>query len=113
LTVGDAVDPAQLAELGRLRQRAAATARRDLAFRCDLLSARAHIRRGHVRLALACLERADQTWKEIRMRTPELRRDAIDDDPDARRLRELLSASATPAPSTTSPSTPLRKLLSI
>ncbi|HEY2747336.1 MAG TPA: sigma 54-interacting transcriptional regulator, partial [Polyangia bacterium] len=121
LTLGDAVDPARLAELGRLRDRAARTARRDLAFRADLTLARVHIRRGHGKRALASLARAEQTWKEIRMRTPELRRDAIDDDPDARRLRELLSAGeAAPADRKTLPSPPalaqpepLRRLLSI
>ena len=123
LALGDRVDPAELAELVRLRERAATSARRDVAFRADVACARVHIRRGDARAALACLERADQTWEEIRMRTPELRRDAIDDDPDARRLRELLSAgesprraapaaSAPPAPSRAA-SEPLRKLLSI
>jgi transcriptional regulator with GAF, ATPase, and Fis domain len=99
------------------------------------LCARGHIRRGQRRPALAGLERADQIWKEIRMRTPELRRDALDDDPDARRLRELLSVgetsvverSAAPSRAASSPSPPpppppaaaaanpaaLRKLISI
>ncbi len=124
LAVGDPLDPTRLAELGRLRDRAARTARRDVAFRADLALARAHIRRGQGKRALGAIGRAEQTWKEIRMRTPELRRDAIDDDPDARRLRELLSAGEAssaerrPLPSTTPPPAlaqpePLRKLLSI
>ncbi|HXU71521.1 MAG TPA: sigma 54-interacting transcriptional regulator [Polyangia bacterium] len=128
LALGDPVDPARLTALGQLRDRAARSARRDVAFRADLALARAHIRRGQTRRALASLSRADQIWKEIRMRTPELRRDAIDDDPDARRLRELLSAgeSATdrkgpsaptaasaPSPQPLAQPEPLRKLLSI
>ena len=119
LTLGDPIDPIRLQELGRLRERAANSARRDLAFRTDLLAARAQLRRGRLRAALACLERADQTWKEIRMRTPELRRDAIDEDPDARRLRELLSVAASasaeraPPPAAVTIVEPLRKLLSI
>ncbi len=119
LQLGDPIDPARLAELGRLREVAARSARRDLAFRADLTCARAHLRRGHLRPALACCKRADQTWKEIRMRTPELRREALDEDPDARRLRELLSVGEAaderkPSPPPAAPSLePLRKLLSI
>ena len=110
LRLGDTLAPADLAELARLRDRAARSARRDLGFRADVTLARGHIRRGEPREALACLARAARTWKEIRMRTPELRRDAIDDDPDARRLRELLSAAESPAPSPSPPPSPTPSL---
>src|SRR5207248_1702877 len=55
------------------------------------------------------------TWKEIRMRTPELRRDAADEDPDARRLRDLVAASGAPAPAApVAPAAdPARRLLAI
>jgi transcriptional regulator with GAF, ATPase, and Fis domain/tetratricopeptide (TPR) repeat protein len=94
LQLGDVVDGQLLAELLRLRVRAAASLRRDLAFRADVLAARAHIRAGSLVAASECLTRARSTWEEIRMRTPELRREAADEDPDARRLRELLAAAA-------------------
>ena len=125
LQLGDRVEPARLHQLGRLRERAARSLRRDSAFRADLLAARVLIRSGARRRALVCLHRAQQTWKEIRMRTPELRRDAVDEDPDARRLRELLAvadqapsrAAAAPVPPASMAAAvdapPLRKLLGI
>ncbi len=94
LLVGDTVAVELLAELTRLREQAAVSLRRDLAFRADVLAARAHIRAGNGAAAYDCLIRARSTWEEIRMRTPELRREAADEDPDARRLRELLAAAA-------------------
>jgi transcriptional regulator with GAF, ATPase, and Fis domain len=48
------------------------------------------------------LARAQSSWEEIRMRTPEMQREALDQDPDAKKLRELLASSggltATSAP---------------
>jgi transcriptional regulator with GAF, ATPase, and Fis domain len=72
--------------------------RLDHAFRARLTQARAHIRAGTLDAALLALDSAQHHWKEILMRTPELRRSAAAEDPDARRLRELSSAVATPAP---------------
>src|SRR5262249_6866552 len=67
LALDEPIDAARAAELDRVRARAATSGRRDLAFRTDLLSARIHIRRRERQRALVCLERAAETWKEIRM----------------------------------------------
>jgi transcriptional regulator with GAF, ATPase, and Fis domain/Tfp pilus assembly protein PilF len=91
--------------------------RLDHAFRARLTLARAHIRAGTLDAAMHALDSAQSHWKEILMRTPELRRGAAAEDPDARRLRELSSAVATPAPSAPAPRAaepgPFRRLLAI
>jgi transcriptional regulator with GAF, ATPase, and Fis domain len=116
LALADPIAPAHLVDLERVRERAARTLRRDLAFRADVLLARARIRAGDAAAAVTSLHRARATWEEIRMRTPELRRDAADEDPDARRLRELVAAAADltrapppePAPAVAPPALPTR-----
>ncbi|MGZ3430141.1 MAG: tetratricopeptide repeat protein, partial [Polyangia bacterium] len=90
--------------------------RRDLAFRAAVALARAQVRAGALDEAVAALDSASNHWKEILMRTPELRRPATAEDPDARRLRELTAAqSAAPAPAAprVPEAAPFRRLLAI
>src|SRR5439155_4690950 len=81
-------------------QGAARSGRRSLEFRAALLSARAQVQAGKLESAMEWLVRAQSAWEEIRMRTPEMQREALDTDPDAKKLRELL-ASGPPVPSAT------------
>jgi transcriptional regulator with GAF, ATPase, and Fis domain len=118
LDLGERPDRAAVIALETALERALATHRRDLAFRAAVTLARAHVRAGETRRALECLDRASQTWKEILMRTPELRRDAASEDPDARRLRELtaaVAAHAAPSAPAAAPvdGPPFRRLLAI
>jgi transcriptional regulator with GAF, ATPase, and Fis domain len=103
LQLGDALAPSLIAAVAAVRARAAQTFRRYAAFRADLLLARAHVRSGERAAALGCIERARQTWEEILMRTPELRREAAAEDPDVRRLRELCAASEPALPPPAAP----------
>jgi len=108
LELDEPIAPALIEALAEAQKRAARAHRRDPAFRADVTLARIHVRLGDARRAAEFLERARATWEEIRMRTPELRRDAAAEDPDAERLRRLLAAAApagSPSPSL-SPSPP-------
>ncbi|HEY7954733.1 MAG TPA: sigma 54-interacting transcriptional regulator [Polyangia bacterium] len=131
LALGEPPAAAELAALASARDHAERTHRRDPAFRAGLLLARAAVRAGDGVSAREHLTRAEQSCKEIVMRTPELRREAAAEDPDARRLRELLAAGeptsepprssaravaspASPAsPSSAASSDPLRRLLAL
>src|SRR5207249_1311970 len=99
--------------------RARAGSRRDAAFHAEVTLARAHARAGDLTRAQAAIARARSLWEEIRMRTPEVYRDRLDDDPDARRLRALVAASERAAPSVRPPApgaadeTRLRRLVAI
>ncbi len=117
LDLGDRPPPDAVDRLAAWCDHAARTGRRYLAFRAGVTLARARVRAGDLRRAADSLADADRTWKEIRMRTPELRRDAAAEDPDARRLRELVAAAGPPAaPAATPPAPavdPARRLLAI
>jgi transcriptional regulator with GAF, ATPase, and Fis domain/Tfp pilus assembly protein PilF len=105
---------AAVAALEAAAARAAERERRDLAFRAFSTLARAHVRAGALSSALAALDAASIHWKEILMRTPELRRAAAAEDPDARRLRELQAAVAAPPVPTHAPDpAPFRRLIAI
>ncbi len=73
---------------------AARGGRRDRGFRVAVALARDAIRRADATSARACLADAHRLHQEIEMRTPELRRAALADEPDARRLRALVDANA-------------------
>ncbi len=94
-------DPVATAMLEQTWARATRTGRRDLQFRAALTLARAHVRLSAAATALEWLQRAQNSWEEIRMRTPEMQREALDTDPDARRLRQLLSTTEPAVPSAT------------
>jgi transcriptional regulator with GAF, ATPase, and Fis domain len=83
--------------------RAAREGRRDSRFRAEVALLRVAVRSGDLERARLHLVEADNTWKEILMRTPELRTAALAEDPDARRLRDLAAAASGvprgPAPS--------------
>ncbi|HUS63006.1 MAG TPA: sigma 54-interacting transcriptional regulator [Kofleriaceae bacterium] len=117
LELGTTPEPSVIASLLATRAHAARTARRAVAFRADVTLARIHIRSGELRRAAECVTRAAATWKEIVMRTPELRRDAAAEDPDAKRLRELVAASGRPAAPVEAPAAgsaaPWRRLMAI
>jgi transcriptional regulator with GAF, ATPase, and Fis domain len=89
-------DPCDAARLLPTWQRAVRAGRRDLAFRAALALARIGVRAAAADEALQWLKRAAEAWEEIRMRTPEMQRDALDEDPDARRLRELMKGAPLP-----------------
>jgi transcriptional regulator with GAF, ATPase, and Fis domain/tetratricopeptide (TPR) repeat protein len=115
LVLGGGFDPERLSPTW---QRAARAGRRELAFRCALALGRAHLRAGAAALAFDWLKRAGEAWEEIRMRTPEMQREALDEDPDARKLRELLAATPAERRRSTVPGEPrpvdaARRLLSI
>ncbi|MEK6608960.1 MAG: sigma 54-interacting transcriptional regulator [Myxococcota bacterium] len=118
--------PEAARSLVEARRRLEAGGLRDEAWRADLLSARLLARQGEREEARAALERARNTWKEIVMATPEIYRQGLEQDPDARWLREADGAEApspvgrgeAPAPAAraadgVSPEARLRRLLAI
>jgi transcriptional regulator with GAF, ATPase, and Fis domain len=115
LALGGGFDPERLEPTW---QRAARAGRRELTFRSALALGRAHLRAGAAAVALDWLKRAAEAWEEIRMRTPEMQREALDEDPDAKKLRELLAATPGERRRSTVPNEPrpvdaTRRLLSI
>jgi transcriptional regulator with GAF, ATPase, and Fis domain len=87
---------------------AESSARRDRGMRLAIVLARDALRRRDVPLARERLDLAERQLQEILMRTPELRRAALADDPDVRLLRALHEAATAP-----SESDPARRLLEI
>ncbi|MSP63675.1 MAG: GAF domain-containing protein, partial [Myxococcales bacterium] len=92
LAAPGAPDGTAVARVDDVAIRARGSARRDLAFRAEVTLARAHARLDDAPRARAAIARARTLWEEIRMSAPEIYRDRLDDDPDARRLRALVLA---------------------
>ena len=114
-----APDAAVMARVDEAAVRARAALRRDSAFHAEVTLARAFARTGELERAEAAVARAVSLWEEIKMRTPEVYRDRLDDEPDARRLRALVEAARkSVSPTVTAlPSAPddarLRRLVAI
>jgi transcriptional regulator with GAF, ATPase, and Fis domain len=95
------VDPDPLPERlrGALTAEAAAAeraGRRPRALELEVVLATDAVRRGDLSEVRARLGIAHRAYEEILMRTPELRRAALREDPDVRRLHALNAALATP-----------------
>jgi len=88
-------DGALVNQLAALAERAGRSLRLETAFRASLLEARLRIRAADQR-ATDALSTAHVHWEKIRMRSPELRRPAVDEDPDATKLRALLGVARAP-----------------
>ena len=85
--------------------------RKDQAWRCDLILARAHRAAGAERLARTAFARAQTSWDEIVSHAPEVRQRGLRSDPDAVGLRAFADDIAPKLSSGPTPDTGQREQL--
>jgi transcriptional regulator with GAF, ATPase, and Fis domain len=91
-------DPAAAAHAEKAAAGFAAAARKGDSWRADLVLARALAREKKLEPARAALARARRTFEEIRMKTPEIYRAGLAEDPDAQLFRDAAEPARSAAP---------------